>query len=205
MGGVCLGEGRVFTHHIERLDLAFVNGVDDFGMGQTHAVIQFAIPGGFKFLAHLRVIHALVARIDIGQSAHIACTLHVVLSAQWVDAAGGLAHVAGEQRQIADRLHVICTVRVLRDSHRVENSARLVGRIQARYRGDFLPGHAGHLGHKFRRILGQRLRKRLEIFTILADKGFVTKRFIYDHARHAHQQRGIAARAQLQESMRAPA
>ena len=53
-----------------------------------------------------------------GDGAHVAAALHVVLPAQRVEAAAVAADVAGEQRQVDEREHVVDRVVVLGDAER---------------------------------------------------------------------------------------
>ena len=54
----------------------------------------------------------------IGDSAHVAATLHVILAAQWIQPAAVASDMAGEQRQIDQCEHVVHGVVMLGDSER---------------------------------------------------------------------------------------
>src|SRR5262245_65796522 len=64
----------------------------------------------------LGLAHRLVARILGRRGAGVARALDVVLAAQRVDARALAAEVAGQQRQIAEALHVVDTADVLGDA-----------------------------------------------------------------------------------------
>ena len=71
-----------------------------------------------------------------GQRAHVAAALHVVLAAQRVEAGAVAADVAGEQREVDEREHVVDGVVVLGDAERpAELRAVGAARRRARARG----------------------------------------------------------------------
>ena len=57
-------------------------------------------PGLFKFMADFIVHDVLIARILVGQDAHVTGPLDVVLAADRADAGGVMAVVAGHETQV---------------------------------------------------------------------------------------------------------
>lgn len=57
-------------------------------------------PGPFEFMADRVVGHILIAGILVGQDAHIAGSLDVVLAADGADAGGVMTVVAGHEAQV---------------------------------------------------------------------------------------------------------
>ena len=86
---VRVGDQGVFAHDVEGLDLAFVDGMEHIQDGEPGFFGEVFAPGLGKFLIGGFVGHGLVAREDVGQAAHVAGPLDVVLAPEGVDAAGG--------------------------------------------------------------------------------------------------------------------
>jgi hypothetical protein len=73
-------------------------------------------PRALEPRADLVVLDVLEAGELVGQRAHVAAALHVVLAAQRVEARAPLAHVPGEQREVDQRQDVVDGVVVLGDA-----------------------------------------------------------------------------------------
>ena len=54
-------------------------------------------------------------------AAHVAGTLHVVLTSERVDACAGFAHIARHHGQIGQGLNIVHTVGMLRDAHGIQD------------------------------------------------------------------------------------
>src|SRR5579859_1272320 len=98
-----------------------------------------AAPDFLELSAQLGVFHMLETRQAIGNGAHVAAALDVILSAQRIDAAAIAANVAGEQREVDEGYYVVDRVVMLGDS---ESPAELGARgLGVNVRG--LPNYAG--------------------------------------------------------------
>ena len=89
--------------------------------GQVPAVPRRdrARPTPLRSLARIVVVDdVLEAGQAVGDGAHVAAALHVVLAAQRVEAGAVAADVAGQQRQVDERQHVVDPVVVLGDAER---------------------------------------------------------------------------------------
>ncbi len=69
--------------------------------------------------------------VDIGQGAHVAGALHIVLPAQGVHPAALEAHIAQKHLQVRAGEHVVHPAGVLGDAQSVHEHGRLVGRQKA--------------------------------------------------------------------------
>ena len=130
---------------------------DHLGDGQADFVRQRRAPGRLELFLHLGVGDRLIGRVDIGQAAHVARALHVVLAAQRVDAAAGHAHVAQQHLQVRQVHHVAHAHDVLGDAHRPDHGHRLVRRQDFGGLVELLHRDAGDLSDLVRRVL---LRRR---------------------------------------------
>ena len=102
---VRIGLGRVFADDVIGVDpLLRVRFAQDFvrhiGQGQADVGWQGNAPGLFKFMADFIVRDVLIARILVGQDAHVTGPLDVVLAADRADAGGVMAVVAGHETQV---------------------------------------------------------------------------------------------------------
>ncbi len=97
-------------------------------------------------LVDLRVGHVEIACALVGLYAHVGHALHVVLSAQWVDAAAGFANIAGDHGQVGNLHHGIGALVVFRNAQAVERHGLWGGSI-----GDGGGAHlfARHARHRF--------------------------------------------------------
>ena len=102
---VRIGLGRVFADDVIGVNpLLRVRFAQDFvrhiGQGQADVGWQGNAPGLFKFMADFIVHDVLIARILVGQDAHVTGPLDVVLAADRADAGGVMAVVAGHETQV---------------------------------------------------------------------------------------------------------
>ena len=107
-----VGEHGVLAHDEQALELALGGGVDRGGHRQARLrPADSSTPQAFSnFARDGRVGDLLVAREDVGQGAHVAGPLDVVLAAQRVDARARAADVAGEHGQVGAGLDVVHAV-----------------------------------------------------------------------------------------------
>ena len=146
-----------------------------------------------------RVGHLLVAGVDVGQGAHVAGALHVVLAAQRVHAGARPAEVAGEQRQVADGQHVLGAVRVLGDAHRVDDGGARGRAPNRRAASTSLSAGTPVISStQLRRVRRQDLAQRLEALGALGDELLVGQALVEDDVHEAVEQRHVGARPQLQ-------
>ena len=101
MMNIRFGVGQIFTEDIKGFD--FSGGQTFHHRGHHHAGLvgkRFDIPGLLEFRPGLRIVHLLIAGENIGQRAHVAGALNVVLTAQRIDAAAFKADIAQKHLEI---------------------------------------------------------------------------------------------------------
>jgi hypothetical protein len=103
-------EHGVLAHHEEAAQRAGVHRVEGLRDRQTGLVGKIDAPRLREPLLGGRIADGLIPGVDVGQRAHVAGPLHVVLAAQGVHARAAAAEIAGEQSQVAQREHVLGAV-----------------------------------------------------------------------------------------------
>ena len=136
-------------------------------------VRRFELPRGREFGPRRRVGHQLIAGKEIGQGAHIAGALHIVLPAKRIHSAARDSHISQKHLQIAQCQHVENAGRMLRDAHGPDDCHRPIARQNFRRLVQLLDRHAGYLRHAFRRVRLQGSAELLESFAPLIDKRLV--------------------------------
>ena len=80
MLGIGIGLGNVLALHIHGLEAAGDGGIKHVGNPQARLIVNGHIPGLLKPGSNGRVAHMLIARQFVGEGAHVAGTLNVVLA-----------------------------------------------------------------------------------------------------------------------------
>ena len=112
------------------------------------------------------VLDVLEAGQPVGDRAHVAAALHVVLAAQRVEAAAVLPDVPGQQRQVDEREDVVDRVVVLGDAERPADHRPVGLREGVGQLADRLGRHAGLALGVFERVrldagaIGLEVRRR---------------------------------------------
>ena len=91
----------------------------------------------------------------VGLAAHVRRALDVVLAAQRIHAAAGLADVAGEQRQVDQRLDALGALHVLGHAEAVEDEGGARLAVETRGLADVVGVDAADLGGALRRPVEQ--------------------------------------------------
>ena len=144
--GVRVGERRVLAHDVHGLELAEHGHVEHLRYAQAHLLGHGHAVGLGEARPRVRVVHAGIAGQRVGQRAHVAGALHVVLAAQRVDAGVGHADVAGDHGEVGQVHDVGRADGVFRDAQRVEDAGLGRGGVQLGRLHDEVLGHAGDLG-----------------------------------------------------------
>ena len=99
--GIRIGNDRILPDDIQGLDFALGDGRHHRGHGQAHPIRQVLDPPGRLHLGPgVGIGHRLIARKDVGQAAHVAGPLDVVLAPEGVDPAAFNPDVAAEHGQV---------------------------------------------------------------------------------------------------------
>ena len=109
-------------------------------------------PGPFEFMADRVVGHILIAGILVGQDAHIAGPLDVVLAADGADAGGVMTVVAGHEAQVGAGDDTFDALRELGDAHAPEGHGVLGRGEQARSPADVAGVEMGCRSDGFRSV-----------------------------------------------------
>ena len=144
---VRLGGGRVLADHVERGQLAVLHRLEHLASGASRTSRITGTPHDrLEPRAGLGVVlDVLEARQLVGDRAHVAAALHVVLAAQRVEAAPVPADVPAEQPQVDQRQHVVDGVVVLGDAERPADLGAVGPRVGVRELADHLGGDPGRL------------------------------------------------------------
>ena len=168
---VSFGVGGILAQAVKRCQLAALHGVQHVADVPALLCRNLCSPGFFKLAAQRVIFNMLEAGQPIWDCAHVTAALHVVLSAQRTDAAAVSAHVAGKQRQIDQRHHVVNSVVVLGDSKRPAELRAASAGIRVRH---LLDGRCWNSGF----ALGVLQRELLHVVAIgLKSAGGVLNKF----------------------------
>ena len=200
--GVGVGERRVLAHDEHRLERAVHGEVEHLRDAQAHVLRHLHSVGLGELLLRLEVEHARVARERVGQRAHVARALHVVLAAHGVHAGVGHADVAGDHAEVGEVHDVGRADGVLGDAERVEDAGLGRRRVQLRRRDDGLGRHPGDLSRALRRVVLDGLPEGVEALGALVDVGLVVPAVADDRVQHAVDERVVRARLELQPEVR---
>ena len=99
--GIRIGNDRILPDDIQGLDFALGDGRHHAGHGQAHPIRQVLDPPGRLHLGPgVGIGHRLITGKDVGQAAHVAGPLDVVLAPEGVDPAAFNPDVAAEHGQV---------------------------------------------------------------------------------------------------------
>ncbi len=130
-------------------------------------------PQRLELAARLGVLDVLEAGELVGQGAHVAATLDVVLAPDRHEPGAVAADVPGEQRQVDERQHVVGGVVVLGDAERPAELRRLGRGVVVRHLADHVCRHPGDGGATFERPLVDGLGVGVEPGGRVTDELFV--------------------------------
>ena len=95
-----VAHGRILAHHVHAFDVSGEDAFDDLNHRQSSLVIELRgrnAPGLRESLARLGIVHPLVVRIHHRDEPGVGGALHIVLSAQRMQAGTRLANLARHQ------------------------------------------------------------------------------------------------------------
>ena len=148
---VGLGLGRVLADDEERPEITAFHRVEH--LGQVLSVDRR--DRGRPFRLELRpggvVLHVLEPGQLVGERTHVAAALHVVLPAQRGEPGAVAADLSGEEREVAQREHVVDTVVVLGDAQRPAQLRRRRAGVGMGELADRIGGDTGDLAAAFER------------------------------------------------------
>src|SRR5277367_5423304 len=92
--------GGILAEHVQRGQMAVLHGFEHIAEMPAALRLNFNSPGFLELGTNFIVLNMLEAWEAVGNCAHIATALDVVLPAQWIHAAAVAPHVSGENGQI---------------------------------------------------------------------------------------------------------
>ncbi len=113
----------ILAHDEQTAQLAFFRSGEHLQGRQSRSVGKLCAPGLLKLLAGQ--LHLLIAAIKIGQSTHVAGSLHVLMPSQGAETRSLPADISRGQHQIGQRLDVIGSHGMLSNSHSVDDCSPL--------------------------------------------------------------------------------
>src|SRR5207237_6097139 len=129
----------LYVHALER---AIERRLEHVGNAQARFGLQWSPPRVFERLAHDRIGHVAVGAELMGEGAHVARALHVVLPAQRVHADAFATQVAGGHGEVGDAHDRGRALAVLGDAEAIVDGAVASGGVQARRAAHTLRSHA---------------------------------------------------------------
>jgi len=194
MMNIRFGIGQVFTENIKGFD--FSGGQIFHHRRHHHAGFirkGFDVPGFGKLGPGVRIGHLLIAGENIGQRAHVAGALNVVLAALRIDAAAFNADVAQKHLEIGAGHDIVHAADVLGDAQRVHQHGRFDGRHFARQLANGVGGNAADFGGPLGRILHHFLFELFKSLRAGVHIFLVVQIFLNEHVHHAVDQGHIGA------------
>ena len=119
----------VLADDVERCEIAALHRLEHLRHVPAITRLDRGVPGALERRAHVGIENVLEARKAIGNRAHVAATLHVVLTAQRVESRAVTAHVSGKQREVDQREHVVDGIVMLGDAERPADHGAIGSRV----------------------------------------------------------------------------
>ena len=191
-----LGEQRILADHVHRPHVAAETRLDHVGHDEARRVGRPHAPRALELRQRLRAI-ALVAGKVGRDTARVTAPLDVVLPAQRGDSRAGKSELAGDEREVQQRVRVVNAVDVLGDAHPPHQAGageRGPG-VPARGLGDVPFRHAGDALGLLERERLERLPPGLEPFGARADEVQIGQALVEDHLRHRVEEGHVRARS----------
>ena len=121
MTGIRIGYNRILSVNIQTFDFSFNRSREHFCCMQSVVWIQLHAPCLLKFLQNLWILHFLISREVFWLSAHIAGTLYVILTTQWIDTASRFSKFSYHQCHIGHGHNALCSCGMLRNTKTVDD------------------------------------------------------------------------------------
>ena len=151
-----LGQERVLADHVHRPDVAGQAAFHHLGDDESGRAGRTDAPRALEPVECRGVVGAVAGQVR-RNAAGVAAALHVVLAAERRDAAGRKSELAGDEREIQERVRVVDAVHVLRDPHAPDQAraGERRPRVPARRLRDVGGRHAGDRGGVLQRELAE--------------------------------------------------
>ena len=196
--GVGLAVGRIFTDAVRSLDGSLTHRLEHQREVTAVHRVEFHPVDGLELRPMLVVGDVLEAGKFVGQCAHVAAALHIVLPAQRHETRSPAPDVTGEQGEVAQRLHVVDTVVVLGDTERPQDLCLVGGCIGVRSFANGLGRNAGDLLGKGEGVWLDMCPVLVESPRRVGDEGLVVEVGCDDLAAHGVGHRNVGAHVEAQ-------
>src|SRR5471032_1322590 len=200
--GIRVALGNVFALAIQALKAAAKGGLEHVGNAQARIGLQGHVPGLFELRPYHLVGDVPVAGQLVGEGAHVAGALNVVLPTQRVHAHAFAADVARGHGQVGDAHDRRAALAVLGDAQAVVDRGVAAGSIQTGGGTDVGRGYAADLAKDFRRVFraADEFAPAGEIAALATgvDKGLVQQALGDDDVGQGVKHGDVGARAQGQ-------
>ncbi len=200
-----VAHGRVFALDIHaaylvRIAVGRQAFVQDLDHGVAGLVVEPRLPERLEPRMRLRIADELVVRVHHGNETGVAGALHIVLPAQGMQPAAGLADLAGHAGQRDEAARVVGAVHMLADAHAPQNHGGLAGGEGAGHFADGLGRYAADRRHGLGAVALDVLLQRLEVAGALRDKLLIDQAFFDDGVNHGVEQGHVGIGAELQRA-----
>jgi hypothetical protein len=191
---VSVGLDGVLAEHEQRRQLAALHRLEHLGHVPPVLRLELRVPHPLELRHRLGVgLEVLEAGEPVGDRAHIAPTLHVVLAAQRVQARAVASDVADQQREVDERQDVVDGVVVLGDAQRPADLRALGARVRVRDVLDHVGRYPAELLAALERVGLERRDVLLEALRRPRDELAVVQAGMHDLAGHGVGQGDVAA------------
>ena len=180
MVSIRIRHGWVLSHHIHAANFVGMDCIHDLDYRQPLLRVERSSPRIFKLCANVLCINRLVIGKYHRNQPRIRCSLHIVLSAQWMESGSGTTDLAGNCGQCDQAARIVCAVRVLGNPHSPKNDSALSGCIISCHDTERLRIDAANLGHLLRCKRSNVLFQIFKTFGKLTDIFLIIEIFFND-------------------------
>src|SRR5450830_613062 len=200
--GIRVALGDVLALAVQALEAAAQGRLEHIGNAQARVGLQGDVPGLFELRPYHLVGNVPVTGQLVGEGAHVAGALHIVLPTQRIHAHAFAADIAGGHGQVGDAHDRGAALAMLGDAQAVVDLRIVAAGIEAGGGTDIGSGDAADKSQDFRRVFraADKFAPASEIVALAAgvDKGLVKQPFGDDDVGQGIEHGDVGARAQGQ-------
>ena len=200
-----VAHGRVLAHDVHAAHLVWIGVigqglVHDFNDRVARLIVKRGVPKLFKPVVCLSIANPLIVGVHHWDESGIAGTLHIVLTAQWMQARTRLANLTRDGGQCNQATCVVGAVNVLADPHAPENHGGFAGGKFARYFAQCFCWNAANGRHGLRAIALDVLLQRFVVVGARLNEVLVYQAFFNDGVDQGVEHGHIGVGLELQSS-----
>ena len=193
-----IGTNRILTEDEQTTDLLGQHLSEALGCLCSLFRVQFCAPCFFKFFQNTRCAQFLITRELIRRSTHIAGTLYVILTTDWVNTTTRTAKVSCDHCQVRQRHNALCTCMMLGNTQTVNDGCIFCSCIHSGCLDQFVYIDMTDLCNFLCRIFINNFLHFLEVLSTLLDKFAILKTFGKDDIHHTVCKSYVCTRCQFQ-------